>query len=90
MAGSISTFTVVLPAAAGTSTPLAYQRMLSTDRCFPVSFALKVQDSPSFTLPSLLIWMEAAANTAVTSRFCLKPVSVRVILVTPSLHFTNT
>ena len=41
-------------------------------------------------LPLLLIWMEAAANTAVTSTFWSKLVSVRVRLVTPSLHLTNT
>ena len=42
MEGSISTFTVVLPAACGTSAPLAYQRMLSAVRCLPLSFAVKV------------------------------------------------
>ena len=42
MEGSISTFTVVLPAACGTSTPLAYQRMLSAVRYLPPSFAVKV------------------------------------------------
>lgn len=90
MEGSISTLTVVLPAACGTSTPLAYQRMLSAVRCLPLSFAVKVKESPSTALPVLLICTEAAANTAVTSTFCLKFVSVRVFWVTPSLHLTNT
>ena len=45
---------------------------------------------PSAALPLLLIWIEAAANTAVTSTFWSKLVSVRVRWVTPSLHLTNT
>ena len=41
-------------------------------------------------MPSLLTSTDTAAKTAVTSRFCLNFVSVRVLLVTPSLHLTKT
>ena len=39
--------------------------------------------------PSLEISTEAGEKTAVTSRFCLKPLSVRVREVTPSLQLTK-
>ena len=91
MEASTGTCTVVRPAAAETSVPLAYQRMFSAVRYLPLSFALKVQVLPTAALLSLLeTCTEAAAKTAVTSRFCLKFVSVRVFLVTPSLHLTKT
>ena len=41
-------------------------------------------------MPSLEISTDTAANTAVTSRFCLNLESVRVRFVSPSLHLTNT
>lgn len=41
-------------------------------------------------MPSVEISTDTAENTAVTSRFCLKSVSERVRLVTPSLHLTKT
>lgn len=86
----MGTVTLVWPAAAETSAPLAYQRMEEASRYLPLTFAWKVQLPPTVALPLLLICTEAAANTAVTSRFCLKLASVRVFWVTPSLHLTNT
>ena len=56
----------------------------------PLILAVKVQWLPTVALPELLMWMDAAENTAVTSRFCLKFASVRVLWVTPSLHLTKT
>ena len=86
----MGTVTLVWTAAEAASKPLAYQRMESASRYLPLIFAWKVQLPPTAALPLLLICTEAAANTAVTSRFCLKLASVRVLLVTPSLHLTNT
>ena len=44
---------------------------------------------PKMPEPSPEISTEARENTAVTSRFCLKLLSVRVRLVTPSLQLTK-
>lgn len=44
---------------------------------------------PRMPEPSPAISTEARENTAVTSRFCLKLLSVRVRLVTPSLQLTK-
>ena len=73
-----------------TSVPFVYQRIEAESRYLPLILAVKVQWLPTVALPELLMWMDAAENTAVTSRFCLKLVSVRVLLVTPSLHLTKT
>lgn len=73
-----------------TSVPFVYQRMEAESRYLPLILAVKVQWLPTVALPELLMWMDAAENTAVTSRFCLKFESVRVLWVTPSLHLTKT
>ena len=85
----ICTVTVEWPAASFTSTPLAYQRMEEVLQYFPLRLARKVMAFPD-RLFSPVILTDRLAKTAVTSRFCLKFVSVRVLLVSPSLHLTNT
>ena len=90
MDSSTLTVMLVIPAAALISSPLAYQCRCSALAYLPLRLALKVKALPMVAWPSALFLTDASPKMAVTSRFCLKFVSVRVLLVSPSLHLTKT